>query len=128
MAASLVDTVDHTTGEVIPVDLALRHGDQSDASVPEGLDPEPRFYTVEPAEPVLVPAKDDLEVTFFLCVPDHPLELDALFRGVARHTLVILPDDLAPVLFGQLRHFGPLLVRAGLLLTAGHTDVCHSGG
>jgi hypothetical protein len=123
MLALLLDCVNDTARETVPIYLAICDRFQPDADVPQGLDPEAGLQAIEAPEAILVPAEDDLEVSQFLGVPDHLQEAGAAGCVVAADALVLVfAHDLVAVPLGECLD-GLALRRDALLLPVGRHPV-----
>jgi len=121
--AFLLDHIQEAALKVGPVDPALSNCLEPDASIPERLDPIPTLDRIESAKTILVPTKDDLEVSG-LSIVSHPEKGRPTLGVVAGDRFVgILPDDLVTMLLGILDELGPLSRNRLLLPTGTHSQI-----
>jgi hypothetical protein len=114
--AFLLDLVQNSTREVVPINSALRNRLQSRPGLCQRVNPMASLDRIKAAESVLVPTQYDIEVTAAAGIGDHLLKGRPPFCLVAADPLVaILANDPIAMFAGVLLH-GHTLIRDRLIL------------
>ena len=111
--------------QVLELQPALSDRLELDPAPAERIEPIARVERIEPADTVLVPGEDEIEVPTPGLVPHREERVPSLGRVAADSGVDVLADDPVAVGVSVLEELGPLVFDRRLLPVARHPEIAN---
>ena len=123
MLCLLLDKIEQPAGKVVPVNSALGDRFQPDTGISERQNPIATLNGIKSSETVLIPAKDNLELTL-LSILSHSQKTGSAGRIVTTDSRVcVLPQDPVTMFRGIGKQLTSLIRDRAFLPTIAHPEV-----